>query len=65
MKLHNGLSYFLDSLLLMPQLLAQEPQENGPLFSELAFYQRVAKEEKSKNCIVMITHFKFNSSVTS
>ena len=33
-------------------IISQEPHTNGPLFTELAFYQRVAKPElsMSQNC---------------
>lgn len=41
-----------DDNFLKPHILIQEPHENGPLFSELSYYRRVAKEEKSEALLV-------------
>ena len=55
-KLHNKMMCILHSLTVNVNSWPKEPHENGPLFSELAFYQRVAKKEKSKKYIVTLIH---------
>ncbi len=35
---------------------SQEPHENGPLFTELSFYRRVAKRDISK-CVPFISNY--------